>query len=1044
MTTPIPHPPRIPLLGNLTDIEFEVPTRSTELLAKKYGEIYGLRILGERMVVICSVKLAQEVLDESRFHKYIESTLEEVRNLVGDGLFTARHGEPNWGIAHRILMPAFGPLAIKGMFKDMVDVVSQLVLKWERFGPQHDIDPTMDFTRLAFDTIALCTFNHRLNSFYTESEPTFVKAMGEFLTESGMRAIKPNILKLLPFGANAKYTENIKIMSNLADQIVADRKQHPIEKKDLLNAMLLGRDPQTGQGLSEENIKAQMLTFLIAGHETTSGMLSFTMAHIMKNPEVYSKVRQEVDAVLGQEPIKLEHLSKLTYINAVLRESLRVTPSIPEFAVTCDKDEIIGDGKYLIKAGTTVAVAAGIIGKDPLVWGEDAEKFNPDRMLDGKFEALPPKSWLPFGNGARGCIGRPFAWQEALIAIATIFQKFDFTPSDPAYNLQLKQTLTLKPKNFTFRATSRQGAPCFTGIAPSASSDVTGHSSLKGVAQNVSGSGVLLYVLYGSNTGSCEGFAQQLASGAGAKGFRVVIATLNSVANKIPTDGPVVIVTASFEGEPADNAAHFVQGLTSTAKVSDLKDVSYAVFGAGNRDWVHTYQRIPTLIDTTLEQKGAKRLLARGEADARGDKFSESFDEWEKQLWAVLFKEYNVEAKGTDTTGVDIKFLGGPTDRATTLRQPDSRLGSVIENRLLTAPSIPAKRHIEFELPEGMTYQAGDYLAILPLNPPEYVHRVLSRFKVSPEQQIMINATGPTNLPAGKQVSLVEVLGGFVEIGQPATKRNISTLLEFAKDSVDRSALESMLADGTQAQSSMLDLLENHPTIDLPLGIFITSLPSMRLRQYSISSSPLSDPSRVTLTISVVSHGQFLGVASNFLAHLRTGDRVQMVVRPSAKAFHPPSDPSVPMVMFTAGSGIAPFRGFIQERAMQAQAGRQVAKSVLFFGCRSPGADYLYGDAELKEWTELGVVDVRPAFSRLVEKSGGSKYVQDRVWSDRKIIKEAFDNGAKFFTCGGSNVALGIRDVCIRIIAENECSETEAEEFLKQIQNERYATDVFG
>ncbi|CAE6532707.1 unnamed protein product [Rhizoctonia solani] len=1036
MTTPIPHPPRIPLLGNLTDIEFEVPTRSTELLAKKYGEIYGLRILGERMVVICSVKLAQEVLDESRFHKYIESTLEEVRNLVGDGLFTARHGEPNWGIAHRILMPAFGPLAIKGMFKDMVDVVSQLVLKWERFGPQHDIDPTMDFTRLAFDTIALCTFNHRLNSFYTESEPTFVKAMGEFLTESGMRAIKPNILKLLPFGANAKYTENIKIMSNLADQIVADRKQHPIEKKDLLNAMLLGRDPQTGQGLSEENIKAQMLTFLIAGHETTSGMLSFTMAHIMKNPEVYSKVRQEVDAVLGQEPIKLEHLSKLTYINAVLRESLRVTPSIPEFAVTCDKDEIIGDGKYLIKAGTTVAVAAGIIGKDPLVWGEDAEKFNPDRMLDGKFEALPPKSWLPFGNGARGCIGRPFAWQEALIAIATIFQKFDFTPSDPAYNLQLKQTLTLKPKNFTFRATSRQGAPCFTGIAPSASSDVTGHSSLKGVAQNDSGSGVLLYVLYGSNTGSCEGFAQQIASGAGAKGFRAVIATLNSVANKIPTDGPVVIVTASFEGEPADNAAHFVQGLTSTAKVSHLKDVSYAVFGAGNRDWVHTYQRIPTLIDTTLEQKGAKRLLARGEADAGGDKFSESFDEWEKQLWAVLFKEYNVEAKGTDTTGVDIKFLGGPTDRATTLRQPDSRLGSVIENRLLTAP--------KFELPEGMNYQAGDYLAILPLNPPEYVHRVLSRFKVSPEQQIMINATGPTNLPAGKQVSLVEVLGGFVEIGQPATKRNISTLLEFAKDSVDRSALESMLADGTQAQSSMLDLLENHPTIDLPLGIFITSLPSMRLRQYSISSSPLSDPSRVTLTISVVSHGQFLGVASNFLAHLRTGDRVQMAVRPSAKAFHPPSDPSVPMVMFAAGSGIAPFRGFIQERAMQAQAGRQVAKSVLFFGCRSPEADYLYGDAELKEWAELGVVDVRPAFSRLVEKSAGSKYVQDRVWSDRKIIKEAFNNGAKFFTCGGSNVALGIRDVCIRIIAENERSETEAEEFLKQIQNERYATDVFG
>ncbi|KAH7322064.1 cytochrome P450 [Rhizoctonia solani] len=1000
--------------------------------------------LGEKIVFICSAKLAQEVLDESRFHKHIESTLDEVRNLVEDGLFTARHGETNWGVAHRILMPAFGPLAIKGMFDDMVDVISQLVLKWERFGPNHDIDPTTDFTRLAFDTIALCTFNHRLNSFYTDTEPIFVKAMGEFLTESGMRAMKPNFLKALPFGANTKYTENIKIMSTLADQIIEDRKKHPIEKKDLLNAMLLGKDPQTGQGLSDENIRAQMLTFLIAGHETTSGMLSFAMAHIMKNPEVYSKIRQEVDTVLGQEPIKLEHLGKLTYINAVLRETLRFTPSIPEFAITCDKDEVIGDGKYLIKAGTTVAVAAGIIGKDPAVWGEDVEKFNPDRMLDGKFEALPPKAWLPFGNGARGCIGRPFAWQEALIAIATIFQKFDFTLSDPAYTLQLKQTLTLKPKDFTFRAILRKGAPSFNGISSSFSS-VTEHTSVKGVAQNDSSSGVPLYVFYGSNTGSCEGFAQQIASGAAAKGFRAVIATLNSVANKIPTDGPVVVVTASFEGEPADNAAHFVQGLISTAEVSNLKGVSYAVFGAGNRDWVHTYQRIPKLIDATLEQKGAKRLLERGEADAGGDKFSEGFDEWEKKLWTVLSKEYNLEAKGADTTGVDIKFLGTPTDRAATLRQPDSRLGLVVENRLLTAPNVPAKLHIEFELPEGMTYQAGDYLAILPLNPPEYVRRVLSRFKVSPEQQIMINAAGPTTLPAGKQVSLVEVLGGFVEIGQPATKRNICTLLEFSKDPSDRSALESMLADNANPQTnSMLDLLEKHPNIDLPLGVFVASLPSMRLRQYSISSSPLGDPSRVTLTISVVSHGQFLGVASNFLANLRKGDRVQMAVRPSTKAFHPPSDPSVPMIMFAAGSGIAPFRGFIQERAVQAQAGREVAKSVLFFGCRNPEVDYLYGDAELREWTELGVVDVRPAFSRMAEKSGGNKYVQDRVWTDRSIVKEAFDNGAKFYTCGGSNVASGIRDVCIRIIAEDKCGEGEAEEFFKQIQNERFATDVFG
>ncbi|CAE6501440.1 unnamed protein product [Rhizoctonia solani] len=239
--------------------------------------------------------------------------------------------------------------------------------------------------------------------------------------------------------------------------------------------------------------------------------------------------------------------------------------------------------------------------------------------------------------------------------------------------------------------------------------------------------------------------------------------------------------------------------------------------------------------------------------------------------------------------------------------------------------------------------------------------------------------------------------------------------------------LQSMLADDTQPQShSMLDLLEKYPNIDLPLGVFIASLPSMRLHQYSISSSPLSDLTHVTLTISVVSHSQFLGVASNFLANLQKGDQVQMAVCPLTKVFHPPPDPSVPMVMFAAGSGW------------------QVAKSVLFFGCHNPGEDYLYGDSELKEWTELRVVDVRPAFSCLVEKSGGSKYVQDRIWADRNIVNEAYENGVKFYTCGGSNVASAIRDICIRIIAKDGCGEGEAEEFFKEVQKEHYATDVFG
>ncbi|GAB1520894.1 hypothetical protein RhiTH_003983 [Rhizoctonia solani] len=1068
MTTPIPQPPAVPFLGNVRDIDAELPGKSLTLLAKQYGEIFALNLMGRSVVAVSSVKLAQEVLDEKRFHKDLNGPLVEVRNLVSDGLFTAYHGETNWGVAHRILMPAFGPLSIKGMFNDMFDVISQLVLKWERFGPEHEIDPTDDFTRLAFETIALCTFNYRLNTFYTEGEPPFVKAMGDFLKECFLRSRRTTVMQALSYGANAKYAADMEIMNQLANKIVKDRKDHPSDKKDLLNAMLLGKDPQTGQGLSEENIKAQMLTFLIAGHETTSGMLSFVMAHAMKNPDVYAKIQNEVDSVLGGEPIRFEHLSKLTYINAVLRESLRVTPSIGQFTVTPHKDEVVGDGKYLIKKGTTVIVLAGDIGRDPTVWGEDAETFKPDRMLDGKFEALPPKSWLPFGNGARACIGRPFAWQEALIAIATIFQKFDFRPSDESYTLQLKQTLTLKPKDFTFHAIPRKGAPSFS--VATASSQVSNEPTTEKKAIDGNSSGIPLYVFYGSNTGSCEGFAQSIASDAAGKGYRAKIGTLNSIVGNIPKDGPVIIVTASFEGEPADNAGHFVEVLVSSTDTKDLQDVSFAVFGAGNHDWVHTYQRIPRLIDDTLEKKGAKRLLARGEGDAGGDRFTESFEEWEDQLWQALSKvsilsidqsaaqvltyrqEYSVEAKeGPSGPTVEVKLVGAPTDRAATLRQPDSRLGLVVENRLLTAADAPAKRHIEFELPEDMSYQAGDYLAILPSNPPEYVRRVLARFKISPEQEIVLNVAGPTTLPTGKPVSISEVLSGFVEIGQVATKRNVSTLLEHAKDPATRADLEALVSaysvkDGQPTTSSMLDLLEKYADIELPLGVFIASLPAMRLRQYSISSSPLWNPSHVTLTVGVVAQGQFLGVASNYLANLRKGDRVQMSVRPSSKGFHPPSQPEVPMVLFAAGSGLAPFRGFIQERAMQKQAGREVGKCVLFFGCRKPWEDYLYSEGELGEWSKLGVVDVRPAFSRAAEESEGQKYVQERVWHDREVVREYFHQGAKFYTCGGNHVATGIRDACVRIIAEGKegMDEERLEEIWKKIQSERYATDVFG
>jgi cytochrome P450/NADPH-cytochrome P450 reductase len=213
-------------------------------------------------------------------------------------------------------------------------------------------------------------------------------------------------------------------------------------------------------------------------------------------------------------------------------------------------------------------------------------------------------------------------------------------------------------------------------------------------------------------------------------------------------------------------------------------------------------------------------------------------------------------------------------------------------------------------------------------------------------------------------------------------------LAEAATADATRATLQNLVDEYSEKvltmRLSVFDILEKFSDIKIPFSTFILMLPPMRVRQYSISSSPLWNPQHVTLTISVVdapaasgNEEPFLGVASNYLASLRPGDRVQMAIRPSSALFHPPADPTVPVVMFCAGSGLAPMRGFIQERAAQKQSGRDVTKMLLFFGCRSPEEDFLYSDSDLADWIKLDVIDVRPAFSRLPEKSEGCKYVQE-------------------------------------------------------------------
>ena len=250
-------------------------------------------------------------------------------------------------------------------------------------------------TRLAFDTIGLCAFGYRFNEFYSDEPHPYTKQLLDVLSESGKRGSRPPFVNKLFYRSEQRRQENISKMWEVCDKIVRDRKETPRpEANDLLNLMLNGVDRETGEKLSDENIRFQMVTFLGAGYETTSSTLSFIYYHLCDNPDKLLKLQQEVDEVVGGRVLTADMLPKLNYLDACIKEALRVNPVTNVLHRTASKDTVLG-ARYLIKKGQSVAAISRHLHRDPKVWGEDADEFRPERMLNGGFQALPPASWKP-------------------------------------------------------------------------------------------------------------------------------------------------------------------------------------------------------------------------------------------------------------------------------------------------------------------------------------------------------------------------------------------------------------------------------------------------------------------------------------------------------------------------------------------------------------------------------------------------------------------------------------------------------------------------
>ncbi|MGW5245731.1 cytochrome P450 [Streptomyces sp. NPDC004129] len=446
----IPHPPhRLPVIGDVFGADRRRPLQDSMRYGKMLGPVFRRKFFSREIVFVWGGRLAADLADESRFAKHVGLGVANLRPVAGDGLFTAYNDEPNWQLAHDVLAPGFSREAMAGYHPMMLDVAEQLLNRWDaEQAAGRAVDVPGDMTKLTLETIARTGFGHDFGSFERSRPHPFVTAMVGTLMYAQRRNVVPGPLSSLLLRDAARRNEaDMAYLNRTVDELVRARRGSGSGSGggDLLDRMLETAHPETGERLAPENIRRQVITFLVAGHETTSGALSFALHYLSRHPGIAARAREEVDQVWGDTARPgYEQVARLRYVRRVLDESLRLWPTAPAYAREARHDTVL-DGVHPMRRGAWALVLTPLLHRDPEVWGADAERFDPDRFEAGAVRARPGHTFKPFGTGARACIGRQFALHEATLVLALLLRRYELRP-DPGYRLRVAERLTVIPE----------------------------------------------------------------------------------------------------------------------------------------------------------------------------------------------------------------------------------------------------------------------------------------------------------------------------------------------------------------------------------------------------------------------------------------------------------------------------------------------------------------------------------------------------------------------------------------------------------------------
>jgi len=533
----------------------------------------------------------------------------------------------------------------------------------------------------------------------------------------------------------------------------------------------------------------------------------------------------------------------------------------------------------------------------------------------------------------------------------------------------------------------------------------------------------VLNILYGTQTGNAEGLAMDAATVARAQGFDAVVQGLDDVSiDTFSVMKRVIITIATYgEGEMPDNAGLFWESIYST-DMPRLPDMQFGILALGDTSY-DEFCQAGKLLDTRLEQLGATRLVDRLDCDVD---YEDIADEWINKT-IPLANSGNVIVPAVETSPQVVKSIWN---------RKNPYPAKVSVNKLLSGPSSGKEiRHYEIDLADsGLTYETGDALNVMPVNDGVLVKKLTERLSV--DGDIVLE---------GQEKSIVDLLTYQYEISTPS--RNLIAAVEAqAKHErfshVLKNGDKEALADFLWGKDT-LDLLNLNSEITFTADEFLGLLKPLQHRAYSISSSPSKHIGSVHLTVASVRWREegrdHLGVCSTFLADRVTANGTAGVFVSPNKAFRIPANDDAPMIMVGPGTGVAPFRAFLEERQMRGAKG----KNWLFFGDQTRDSDFIY-EQQLLEMQAVGVLSrLDLAFSRDQKEK---IYVQNKMHECSVELYQWLEKGAYFYVCGDAtrmakDVDQALRDI---VATQANLSADQATDYVNNLKREkRYLRDVY-